>query len=120
MALSARFIEYFSVKDLSLCDIRTGFDLLARGRRAGAEHTHLRFVFEKFVLELYVHSFAFDILHLRVDRGSTKLEFGLGSGNTAVDLLSHLVKGRGIVTDVERVHRLGELFLQLSLLGSTD
>ncbi len=50
----------------------------------------------------------------------TKLQFRLGGGNTAVDLFAHLVECRCVVADVEGLHRLGELFLQLGLFGGGD
>src|SRR5215207_2636586 len=85
-----------------------------------AEEPHAALVFEQLVLQLHVHRLALDLLHLRVHARGAQLELGLGRGGAAVDLVAHLVEGRGVVAQLERGHRLRELLLELGLLRLVD
>jgi hypothetical protein len=48
------------------------------------------------------------------------LQLGLGGGGAAVNLLAHLLEGRGVVAELERGHRLRDLLLHLGLLRLAD
>src|SRR3989440_11191938 len=84
------------------------------------QQTHIFLVLKQLVLQLHVHRFFLDFLHLIVDRGGAQLHSCFGGGRAAIDLVAHLVEGRGIVTNLERSHRLRELLLQFSLFRLVD
>src|ERR1041384_38984 len=69
---------------------------------AAAEQAHLALVVEQLVLQLHIHRLALDLLHLRVHGRRTQLQLGLGGGGASVDLVAHLVEGRGVVAQLER------------------
>ena len=59
-------------------------NLFARSVSSRAEQAHILFVFEQFVLQLNIHRFALDVLHLIINRRGAELKFGFGSGDAAI------------------------------------
>src|SRR5215207_4552580 len=85
---------------------------LWRRSSSRAEQTHIAFVRKKFILQLHVEGFTLNVLHLRVDISRTQLHLGFCSRCAPVDFVAHLVEGRCVVAELERLHRLRKLFLE--------
>src|SRR6266700_2378496 len=92
-----------------------GQSLLPATPCARRQQAHFALVREQLILQLHIHRFAFDLMHLSVNTGGAELQLRFSGGGAPVDLVAHLVERYRIVAQLKTRHRLRQLLLQLGL-----